>query len=195
VWVLALARRPGLALATLAASVLLLSRRLRGLVSSPATVAATIAGGGTAKAALPSLEGLTRAWAPAVVVALVFRRTRRAAAAALVAPALHRWWTSRADSGLDPTRFAALSVVDDLSYGTGVWAGSVTARTVRPLLPRVALRSRVFSSGALRAQLDDDPVDDASGRGTSSPVRPGGHGESPAAAGSDGSAVSTRGTT
>ena len=47
VWSLVLARRPVLALATLAASVAILARRLRGLVRDPVGVAAHIAGGGT----------------------------------------------------------------------------------------------------------------------------------------------------
>ena len=56
VWSLVLARRPVLALATLAASVTILARRLRGLVRDPVGVAAHIAGGGTARAAAPALS-------------------------------------------------------------------------------------------------------------------------------------------
>ena len=56
VWSLVLARRPVLALATLAASVTILARRLRGLVRDPVGVAAHIAGGGTAALAAPALS-------------------------------------------------------------------------------------------------------------------------------------------
>jgi hypothetical protein len=154
VWGLTLARRPLLALTTLAASVLILARRLRGLVGEPAKVAATIAGGGTAKSSIPALQGLTRAWAPAFVLGLLVPRTRRAAALALLTPALHAWWTTTTE--LDPARYALLHTVDDVAYGTGVWAGSLQARTIRPLLPRVTLRSRVWSSGALRSELGGD---------------------------------------
>jgi mycofactocin system glycosyltransferase len=38
---------------------------------------------------------------------------------------------------LDPLRFAALSVADDVAYGAGVWAGSLQSRTVRALWPRI----------------------------------------------------------
>jgi mycofactocin system glycosyltransferase len=153
VWALALARRPFLAVSTLGASVLVLARRLRGLVDQPGTVAATIAGGGTARSTMPALQSLTRAWAPAFVLGLLVPRTRRAAAVALLTPAVHEWWTSGAE--LDPVRYALLHVADDVAYGTGVWAGSLRARTLRPLLPRLIVRSRVWSSGALRSQLGD----------------------------------------
>ncbi len=129
VWGLTVARRPVLAFCTLAVSILILARRLQGLVEQPGKVAATIAGGGTVRSFLPAWEGLTRAWAPAFVLGLFVPRTRRAAALALVTPALHQWWSSRAD--LDPVRYAALHVADDVAYGAGVWAGSVRARTPR----------------------------------------------------------------
>lgn len=168
VWGLTLVRRPFLAFVTLAAAVLVLAHRLHGLVDNPGKVAATIAGGGTAKSALPALHGLTRAWAPAFVLGLLVPRTRRAAALALFTPAIHEWRTTRPD--LDPLRYAMFSVADDVAYGTGVWAGSLKARTMRPLLPRVSLRSRVWSSGALRSQLGDRGGDDAPGpRQPSSP--------------------------
>ena len=47
------ARRPVLALATLAASITILAHRLGGLVRDPVAVATRVAGGGTARAALP----------------------------------------------------------------------------------------------------------------------------------------------
>jgi mycofactocin system glycosyltransferase len=163
VWALTLARRPLLALSALAASVLILARRLHGLVDQPGKMAVTIAGGGTVKSAIPALSGLTRAWAPAFVLGLLVPRTRRAAALALLTPAVHEWWDGRADVALDPVRYATLHVVDDVAYGTGVWAGSLRARTMRPLLPRVTLHSRVWSSGALRSQLADHRNDDEPG--------------------------------
>jgi mycofactocin system glycosyltransferase len=161
VWGLLLVRRPLLAFTTLAASVLILARRLHGLVDEPGKVAATIAGGGTAKSAVPALAGLARAWSPAFVLGLLVPRTRRAAALALLAPAIHDWSATSAE--LDPVRYAMLHVVDDLAYGTGIWAGSLKARTIRPLLPRVTLRSRVWSSRALRSQLGNGARDDEPG--------------------------------
>jgi mycofactocin system glycosyltransferase len=153
-WLLALARRPWLALGATATSVVLLARRLTGLVGHPLAVATRIAGGGTARSAAPALGGLARAWSPLLVVGLLSRRTRRAAALALVGPALRDWSEHRGE--LDPVRYAALHVADDLAYGSGVWFGCVRARTLRPLLPHIVWRSRVWSSRALRDSVGRD---------------------------------------
>lgn len=151
-WALLLARRPVLAAAVLATSTGILARRLDTLVDDPVRVATTIAGGGTARSALPALAGLTRAWSPALVVALCFRRTRGAAALALVVPALADWASNPGD--LDPVRYTAFHVADDAAYGAGLWRGCLRARTLRPLVPRIVLRARVWSSSSLRAHLD-----------------------------------------
>ncbi len=151
VWSLVLARRPVLALAALAASVAILAHRLRGLVRDPVGVAAHIAGGGTARAALPALASLTRAWSPALVLGLAFRRTRAVSALALVVPALTHWSTDR--QGLDPVRAVAVYVADDVAYGAGVWLGCARERTLVPLIPRVSWRSRVWSTPTLRNEL------------------------------------------
>jgi len=151
VWMLVSARRPVLALATLAASIGILARRLVGLVRDPVMVATRIAGGGTARATLPSLGGLARAWAPALVLGLAFRRTRKASALALLLPALGDWAANR--EALDPLRFTALHVADDAAYGLGVWVGCARERTVAPLVPRISWRSRVWSSRTLRDDL------------------------------------------
>jgi len=151
VWGLLLARRPVLALAALSASIVLLARRLRGLVRDPVGVATHIAGAGAARSALPALASLTRAWAPAFVLGLAFRRTRRAAALALVVPALHGWAADR--QGRGPVRAFAVHVADDVAYGTGVWVGCARERTLVPLVPRIAWRSRVWSARYLHDQL------------------------------------------
>ena len=157
VWILMLGRRPLLALAVLAASVAILARRLRGLVRDPVAVAAHIAGGGTARAALPALGSLARAWSPGLVLGLAFRRTRRASALALLLPAL----TDGAleEGGIDPVRATALHVADDVAYGVGVWVGCARERTLVPLIPRISWRSPVWSSPALRRELRPAPGD------------------------------------
>jgi mycofactocin glycosyltransferase len=151
-WALLLSRRPVLAAVTLATSTAILARRLEDLVEDPVRVATTIAGGGTTRSALPALSGLTRAWSPALIAALCFRRTRRAAALALMVPALADWRSNPGD--LDPVRYTAFHVADDATYGLGLWRGCLRARTLRPLVPRIVLRARVWSSSSLRAQLD-----------------------------------------
>ena len=151
-WALALARRPVLALATLAASIGILAGRLTGLVRDPVQVATRIAGGGTARGALPSLAGLARAWSPGLLLGLAFRRTRTASALALVLPALGDWVPNR--GALDPLRFTALHVADDAAYGAGVWVGCARERTIAPLVPRISWRSRAWSSRTLRQGLE-----------------------------------------
>ncbi|HYA68492.1 MAG TPA: mycofactocin biosynthesis glycosyltransferase MftF [Acidimicrobiales bacterium] len=158
-WVLALARLPVTSLTAVAASILVLAGRLQGLVGEPVKVAAAIAGGGTAKSSMPALRGLTRAWAPALLLGLCFRRTRRVSAIALLAPAVDEWVAK--PCALDPARFAALHALDDVAYGSGLWAGCLKARTVRPLLPCVTFRSRVWSSRSLRRQLSEHGGDGA----------------------------------
>jgi mycofactocin system glycosyltransferase len=151
VWTLVLRRRPAAALAVLGGSVGLLAWRLKGLVRDPVAVATRIAAGGTVRAALPALGDAVRAWSPLLALGLLHRRTRRASALALLAPALRDW---AADSGgIDPIRYTALHVADDLSYGAGVWLGCARERTVGPLVPRVSWRARVWSARTLRETL------------------------------------------
>ncbi len=74
--------------------------------------------------------------APApLAAALVHPRTRRTALALLLAAPVRDY--ARLRPSLDPLRFVALSVADDLSYGAGVWAGSLRSRTHRALRPRI----------------------------------------------------------
>jgi mycofactocin system glycosyltransferase len=157
VWLLAARRRPLLALAVLAASIGLLAHRLRDLTGDPLGVATRIAGGGTTRSAVPALSGLTRAWSPALLAGLAFRRTRRTAALALLVPALSDWMNDRKKPqdgpDLGPGPYLALHVADDAAYGAGVWLGCARQRTVAPLVPRVSFRARVWSARSLRDGL------------------------------------------
>ncbi len=151
VWSLIWLRRPGLALTAQGASIVLLARRLRGLVRDPVAVAVTIAGGGTARSAVPALGSVARVWSPLLVIGLTWRRTRKLSALALLLPALR----DRADlpGTLDPARYLGLHLADDLAYGAGVWVGCLRARTIVPLVPKLAWRSRTWSSSTLERDL------------------------------------------
>jgi hypothetical protein len=70
---------------------------------------------------------------------------------ALLVPAVGDWAASHGD--LDPVRYAALHVADDLAYGAGVWRSCLQERTLAPLLPRLAFKARVWSTSSLRSQL------------------------------------------
>jgi hypothetical protein len=146
------ARRPVLAQTVLASSIAILASRLVGLVRDPVTVATRIAGFGTTRAALPTLGNLARAWSPALVLGLAFRRTRKTSALALLLPALNDWAGQTNAVGLVP--YLALHVADDVAYGAGVWAGCAKEHAVEPLVPKVSWRSRVWSSESLRKALD-----------------------------------------
>jgi hypothetical protein len=155
VWIGVAARRPVLALATLATSIGILAHRLRGLTGDPVAVATRLAGDGTVRSAVPALAGVVRAWSPALLLGLVFRRTRKAAATALVLPALADWRVNRGD--LDPVSYVVLHAADDAAYGAGVWLGCAREATIAPLVPHLSFRARVWSTRSLRDSLAPEP--------------------------------------
>jgi mycofactocin system glycosyltransferase len=78
--------------------------------------------------------GVTRAWWPiAIVAASASSRARKAVLAAALVPALTSWRTVR--STIDPASYVALRVLDDVSYGAGLWVGAWRERTLAPLRP------------------------------------------------------------
>jgi mycofactocin system glycosyltransferase len=98
------------------------------------TEIATLAAAGHLQGGLALARALRRAWAPAaVLLAAVSRRSRGAVAAAVVVPGLLDWHHRR--PRMDPARFVALRLADDLAYAAGVWTGCARERSVRALLP------------------------------------------------------------
>lgn len=138
-----LARRPGLAALAFGGSVASTARTVRahdvptdGVVRAMATaVHQTWLGCGRygTQFAAPLLAGL-----------LVPRgRGRRAAVAyLLLGPPLTAWAKNRRD--LDPVRYTAAAIVDDIAYGAGVWAGCLTHRTLEPVRPVLVRRTLRF---------------------------------------------------
>lgn len=142
-WIASAVWSPLALLAGLATTVVRLSRRLgeRGVPRESIRLAAA----SQARTARHVARALARPWLPLLLVAaLASRRARRVLAAALLLPPLVDWW--RAKPGLDPVRFAALSVLDDASHAAGIAAGAIIERTAAPLLPDV--RSRASADGA-----------------------------------------------
>jgi mycofactocin system glycosyltransferase len=72
---------------------------------------------------------------PAVVVSIGRGRARRrvAVAALVLVPPIVEWWRRR--PALDPVRWAAASIVDDVAYGAGVWSGCLRVGSFGPLVP------------------------------------------------------------
>ncbi|HRE03332.1 MAG TPA: hypothetical protein PLV68_18690, partial [Ilumatobacteraceae bacterium] len=79
----------------------------------------------------------TRVWWPiALVAALASRRARRAVIAAALVPPLLDWVQRR--PAIDPARYTAIRIADDVAYGSGVWQGVLTTRCAAPLRPTIS---------------------------------------------------------
>src|SRR5262249_57404212 len=74
------------------------------------------------------------AWPAAVAV----RRMRWPLAALVLTPPLLDWLDRRPP--VDPARYVAARLLDDIGYSLGVWQGCAEHRTVRPLLPKLGSR-------------------------------------------------------
>ena len=146
-WLAAAAGHPAAGAALTGASVALLARRLAQVTGeewpwpAPRTawqLAARLAGGGTLAAGRPLGSAISRTWWPAVLpAALAVRRVRYPLAALVLAPPLLDWLDRRPP--LDPARYVAARLLDDVAYSLGVWQGCARQRTIRPLLPVIAL--------------------------------------------------------
>ena len=143
-WALALiGRRPGRVAASgvLAVSTVRLARRLaRPGDPPPVVLAAALVGGGALASGRSLARSATRHhWPLALAAAAVSRTARRRVLAAAVLDVVDGWWPHRGEVGL--LCFAAARRLDDLAYGTGLWAGALRARDPRALLPARAPRA------------------------------------------------------
>jgi len=143
-WAAALSGHPVVAAALTGAATTLLARRLSPVAGESAAawrLASRLAGGGTIASARPLGSALSRTWWPVLVPAVVaVPRLRLPVAALLLTPPLLDWADRRPP--LDPARYAAARLLDDLAYSLGVWQGCLARRTARPLLPVIGPRSR-----------------------------------------------------
>lgn len=99
-------------------------------------IAARVVLRGQALAGQAVARAITRTWWPIMAVAsLGSRRVRRLWLVAMVVPALGQW--KQRGSDLDPARYVAARLLDDLSYGSGVWSEAVKTRRFGPLRPDV----------------------------------------------------------
>ena len=76
------------------------------------------------------------------------RRALGLSAAAVVADAWRAAGGAAARVGMDPVRFAALTLADDAAYGAGVWVGCARRRSLRALRPRLTNWPSSQPSGA-----------------------------------------------
>ncbi|WP_329048478.1 mycofactocin biosynthesis glycosyltransferase MftF [Amycolatopsis sp. NBC_01488] len=134
-----LARRPVIAAGGFAGAVLSMLKTLRAH-DIPAEGVVRAMGTAVHQTWLGTGRYTTQFAAP-VVAALLVRPgwgRRAAVASLLLGPPLTRWFGDR--PGLDPVRYTAGALADDIAYGTGVWAGCLTHRTLGPVLPEIAWR-------------------------------------------------------
>jgi mycofactocin glycosyltransferase len=100
---------------------------------------------------------LTRVLWPVTLLAAVFvRRTRVPIVAVATVPALLDW--ARRPGGLDPVRYLALRLTDDVAYGAGVWMGAWSSRDLGALLPRLGRRARARAARAEATRSEVVPV-------------------------------------
>jgi mycofactocin glycosyltransferase len=107
---------------------------VRKLRQVPAAESFRLAGLGNLHAGRLIAATLTRSWWPiGALLAVASRRARRVVLLAVIVPIVLDRRADRPD--LDPVRYAALHLLDDLSYGAGVWAGAWHRRSPAALLP------------------------------------------------------------
>jgi mycofactocin system glycosyltransferase len=132
-WALVALGHPLAAVGLGGGTALALTKKL-GALSHPTEEALRLAGLGHLHAGRLIANAITRSWWPATVpAAVVSRRARRILIAAALAPVLHDWARNRPP--LDPLRYTAVRLADDLAYGFGLWEGARHARRSDALLP------------------------------------------------------------
>lgn len=135
-WVLIACGLPFLGTLVGAFTVVALARKLRDVPNS-LLESLRLAGLGNLHAARLIANGITRTWWPiAVILALFSRRARTVLLAAAVIPAMYEWWSKR--PALGPLRYLAIRLIDDASYGVGVWEGVIERRSADALKPELS---------------------------------------------------------
>jgi mycofactocin system glycosyltransferase len=129
-----LAGRPRTSTLVTAVNGLNLARRVRA-TGIPPGLALQWAAEGTGWTVFGLGRAATVVFGPGLAIAALRggSRIRRAAVTLALVPPLVEWWQRR--PALDPFRWSLASIADDCAYGLGVWAGSLRARTLGPLLP------------------------------------------------------------
>lgn len=142
-WSVAVLGHPVVGAALATATTAALARKLRSVPDGPKQ-AIRLAGLGNLFAGRSLASAVMRAWWPfALLGSLISRRIRRAVLIAAIAPALFDWIDKR--PSIDPGRYVAIRIGDDLAYGVGVVRGAIAERSAAALMPD-------FSSSSNRRQ-------------------------------------------
>lgn len=125
------------ALVTQTVTVVRLRRTFREL-DKPTRIALVLAAQGLAGGAWQLASAMCRHyWPVTVFAAVVSPRVRRAVLAVAIAEGAADWWTHREPGGLGPVRHVLFKRLDDIAYGTGLWRGAVSDRSLAALTPRL----------------------------------------------------------
>jgi mycofactocin system glycosyltransferase len=114
-------------------------------------------------------EQLTRCatrhyWPVAVLAAVMNRRARHVLLTGAVLEGLIDY--RRSGLRLNPFVYLLIRRLDDMAYGTGLWRGAISDRTIAPLMPRLALRTRRARVRQVpSAEHEPSPADLAAWRG------------------------------
>ncbi|MGB6057530.1 MAG: glycosyltransferase [Microthrixaceae bacterium] len=135
VWALAVAGLTGPAMGVALATTAQLRRKLPDIEP---TEILRLGMGGHLGAGRQLVRAVVRVWWPAAAVgSLLSRRARGISGVAIV--------STIATCGERTPQGVALALLDDLSYGAGVWRGCVRERSLRALLPSINGRESEFS--------------------------------------------------
>lgn len=127
---------PLLSAAALGAGIARVASELDGAVDEPVSTAAALVLRSSLDAGPTLSRQVVRSYAPVLLIGSVLScRVRRATILAAALGQLSRWW--RSGSELDPLRFCAVGLLDDLAYCAGLWQGALGARRAGALKPRL----------------------------------------------------------
>ena len=103
-------------------------------------------------------------WPVAALAAVMSRRVRHALITGAAIEGLIDY--RRSGSRLNPLAYLLIRRLDDMAYGAGLWHGAIRDRTIAPLIPRFALRTRhVRTRQALGAEHAPSSADLGAWRG------------------------------
>jgi mycofactocin glycosyltransferase len=131
-WALAAGRRLGPAAAVAAGSVAMTWQQARSVTGSRAAL--RLGAGGHLRAGHDLAAALLRPWWPVTAAAAAASPAARRGVAAIALACYANEWREQ-KPGLGLAAWCSLRLLDDLSYGTGIWAGCIRHRTAAPLLP------------------------------------------------------------
>lgn len=157
VFLLALAGRPLVALATAAGTALALRPKIEPLPDATAE-AFLLTARGHWYGSLAILTAAVRAWSPLLCLGWLLMPSQRRRLASVAAAAFARRLLDGPRSPADAARDVALGAVDDLSYCVGVWDGAVRHRSpgsIDALLPAMVSWPKPRSKGS---EANPEPV-------------------------------------